>query len=56
MTERELNPIERDIVEAYRAIKATSRGEMHVFITPEVVDIVEGKRRRHECAGRKVGT
>ncbi len=47
MSEKDLRPIERELVEKFRKIDATGRGEMHVIITPEAVDISGGERVRH---------
>ena len=46
MTEKDLRPIEREIVEKFRAIDATGRGKMEITITPEAVDIEGGPRVR----------
>ncbi len=47
MSEKDLRPVEQDLINALRAHEAHGRGEIHVFITPEHTDIQEGKRRRH---------
>lgn len=46
MLEKELRPIEREIVEKFRAIDITGRGELKITVTPEAVDIGGGPRIR----------